>query len=283
MLHGWPVYGDTFAPLVDALSATYRCIVPDLPGAGRTPWSTAHDLSPVGQSRLMQSFLATLGVTDYSLLGSDSGGMIARYLAAQDEPRVKKLVLLNTEIPGHRAPYQRLYKLLARWLPGYCSIAAFQLKFPTYLRSKQGFGGTLYDHRHLLGAFNARFIAPLTRSGQRMDNARRSLIALLNWKQLDALRFVHPQITADTLFIWGRQDNTFPESLGIEMSRDFKKRVRFISIDGAKLYVHEDQPDQVIHYVKCFMAADGPTVFDSSVEPTMVASPCCSTWNAHQS
>jgi pimeloyl-ACP methyl ester carboxylesterase len=167
--------------------------------------------------------------------------------------------LFNTEIPGHRAPYQQLYKFLAKWLPGYCAIAGFQLTFPAYLCSRQGFGGTLFDHRHLLAGFNERFIAPLTQSPHRMDAARRSFIALLNWNQLDALHRTHQEINAETLFIWGRQDNTFPERLGMEMSRSFRKLANFISIDQAKLYVHEDQPERVIESLASFMAVDVAT------------------------
>ncbi|OGB25504.1 MAG: hypothetical protein A3I66_16110 [Burkholderiales bacterium RIFCSPLOWO2_02_FULL_57_36] len=253
MLHGWPLNGDTFASVVDAIATQCRCIVPDLPGAGMTRWSTHHDLSPVGQARLIQALLAALNITDYSLLGNDSGGMVARYLAGGRESPVNKLVLLNTEIPRHRAPYQRLYKCLARWLPGYSAIARIQLKFDAYLRSRQGFGGTLYNHQHLLGSFNRRFILPLTRSRQRMNEATLSFVAMLNWPQLDELRYVHERIQAPTLFIWGRQDDTFPEARAVEMSRSFKKLAGFISIDKAKLYVHEDQPEQVAQHLSAFL------------------------------
>ncbi|MES2821236.1 MAG: alpha/beta hydrolase [Pseudomonadota bacterium] len=253
MLHGWPLNGDTFATLVDALASRYRCIVPDLPGAGVSRWSTRHDLSPVGQAHLLQGLLATLGIGAYSVLGNDSGGIAARYLAHWDATQVDKLILLNTEIPGHRAPNQRLYKLLARWLPGYNAIARFQLKSAAYLCSKLSFGGTLYDHQHLLGSFNQRFIAPLTRSALAMDEARRSFIAVLDWPQLDALSQIHCAIKAHTLLIWGRQDDTFPEAYALEMSRGFGNLSGFISVDKARLYVHEDQPEQVIRHLRVFL------------------------------
>jgi pimeloyl-ACP methyl ester carboxylesterase len=235
------------------LAAQHRCIVPDLPGAGLTRWSTSHDLSPVGQARLVQTLLQTLDIGRYSVLGSDSGGIIARYLTSWDTTEVDKLILLNTEIPMHRAPYQRLYKELARWLPGYGAIARIQLKCDVYLRSRQGFGGTLYNHQHLLGSFKRRFITPLTQSAQRMDDARLAFVAVLDWKQLDALNDLHKKINAHTLIIWGKQDDTFPEPYGIKMSQNFVNLAKFISIDQAKLFVHEDQPEQVIQHLKAFL------------------------------
>ena len=253
LLHGWPLHGDTFALLADVLSKRFRCIIPDLPGAGMTRWSARHDLSPVGQALLMQALLGKLNITEYSLLGSDSGGIIARYLAIFGKSDVQKLVLFNTEIPHHRAPYQRLYKFLASWLPGYNAMARMQLGFDAYLSSKQGFGGTLYNRQHLLGSFNHRFIMPLVQSRRRMEEATCCFVAVLNWRQLDQLHELHQEIHAPTLFIWGRQDNTFPESRAVEMSKSFKNVVDFASIDKAKLYVHEDQPKEVGRRLAAFL------------------------------
>ena len=54
LLHGWPLHGETYAALAATLAPHYRCIVPDLPGAGQTRWSGQHDLSPAGQAQLLE-------------------------------------------------------------------------------------------------------------------------------------------------------------------------------------------------------------------------------------
>ncbi|HYR90093.1 MAG TPA: alpha/beta hydrolase [Terriglobia bacterium] len=59
----------------------------------------------------MQGALSALGVSS-SLIGNDSGGWIARELALLEPGQVTRLVLTNTEIPGHRPPWIWLY----RWL-----------------------------------------------------------------------------------------------------------------------------------------------------------------------
>jgi haloalkane dehalogenase len=247
LLHGWPTDGRTFAPLVEALADRYHFVIPDLPGAGATPWSRKHDLSPAGQARIIEQFVEQLGIDHgLTIVGSDSGGMVARWFTSTAGSLVSGLVLLNTEIPGHRAPFQRRSRLLARWLTGYTTIAMKQLRRPRFLASRAGFGGTLYDHDLLLGSFRERFLEPLAASHARMDDARRSFISVLDWKQLDRLGAVHTRIMAPTWFIWGRDDLTFPIAHGKRMYHQFPNARGFITIERARLYVHEDRPDEVI-------------------------------------
>ena len=261
LLHGWPTDGRTFAPIVEALADHYRFVIPDLPGAGATPWSRNHDLSPAGHARVIEQFVAQLGIVDrLTVLGSDSGGMVARWFTSTTGPLVNGLVLLNTEIPGHRAPFQRRSRILARWLPGYTSVAMRQLRQPAFLASPAGFGGTLSDHDLLLGSFRERFLEPLTASHAKMDAARRSFISLLNWKQLDQLAAVHARIMTPTWFIWGSDDLTFPLAPAKHMYQQFPNTREFITVENARLYVHEDRPDEVTQILRQVLAE----IYDAS-------------------
>jgi pimeloyl-ACP methyl ester carboxylesterase len=255
LLHGWPMDGSTFARVVDALADDYRFVVPDLPGAGETAWDRGQDLTPAGLARIMAAFLDRLGIDrTLTVIGNDSGGMVARWLADSAGPLVTRLVLLNTEIPGHRAPFQRRSRLLARWLPGYTSIARRQLRDPRFLISPAGFGGTLHDHELLLGTFRERYLDPLAASTERMDDARRSFISLLDWRQLDGLAAVHRRIAAPTWFLWGRDDPTFPIAPAKRMFDQFPNTRDFLTVERARLYVQEDRPDEVIRHLQVILA-----------------------------
>lgn len=254
LLHGWPTDGRTYAPIVEALADHYRFVIPDLPGGGDTPWSRNHDLSPAGQARIIEQFVAQLGIERLTVLGSDSGGMVARWFTSTAEPLVSGLVLLNTEVPGHRAPFQRRSRLMARWLPGYTSLAMRQLRQPTFLASPAGFGGTLFDQDLLMGSFRERFLEPLTASHARMDAARRSFVSLLDWGQVDQLAAIHTRITTPTWFIWGSDDLTFPLAQAKHMFQQFPNARGFITIENARLYVHEDRPDEVIRSLREVLA-----------------------------
>src|SRR4051812_35949295 len=113
LLHGWPLSGVTYRHLIEALRPQYRCYVPDLPGAGATPWSSSMTETMHGYTELMRAFADQLQPDRLAIIGHDSGGGVARLLAAQLGPRVTALVLQNPEVPGHMPPMVRMLKLAA--------------------------------------------------------------------------------------------------------------------------------------------------------------------------
>lgn len=246
LLHGWPLDGGSFDAVVEDLSHRCRCIVPDLPGAGGSPAGRTVP-SPRAQARLVAGMLESLGTGPVVAVGNDSGGMTARWLAADRPDLVRALVLLNTELPGRRAPHQRSQRLLARWLPGYGGIARRLMRGPAFLASPRGFGGTLADHDLLQGTFRQRWIDPLTTDRERMDAARRTFVGVLDWRELDLLAEAHRAIVAPVWLVWGEDDPTFPLEHAREMSVGFPDLRGIAVVPRARLYVHLDQPQAVLH------------------------------------
>src|SRR5262249_52485653 len=117
LVHGFPLSGFTWRKVLPELSKHYTCFAPDLPGMGDSEWTDRTDFSFPGQGRTLKRLVDGLGLDRYSVLAQDTGGTFARYLALEDGARVEKLVLVNTEMPGHRPPWIPLYQLLMR-LPG---------------------------------------------------------------------------------------------------------------------------------------------------------------------
>lgn len=262
MLHGWPLDGASFDALAAGLADRARCIMPDLPGAGESPADPVVP-SPRGQARLIAQLLVSIGSPPAVVVGSDSGGMTGRWLAADRPDLVRGLVLLNTELPHRRAPHQRSQRVLARWLPGYTSVAQRLMRSPDFLVSPRGLGGTLHDHALLLGEFRRRWIDPLTSDRRRMDAARRAFVAVLDWRELDALAAAHREITAPTWLLWGEADRTFPLEHARQMSAGFPDLRGVTAVPNARLYVHLDQPEAVRRGVVAVLdelAADGTSV-----------------------
>ncbi len=88
-----------WAAQVNALSDSYRCIVPELWGHG--------DSDPVGECESyhldaltddMASFVNALGVDKFSMIGLSVGGMWGARLAHRLGERVEKLVLMDTDL-----------------------------------------------------------------------------------------------------------------------------------------------------------------------------------------
>src|ERR1700730_10217493 len=71
-IHGLLVDGQVWDPVVSRLSASARCIVPDLPlGSHRVAMDPGADLSPPGLARLIAELIERLELSDVTLVGND--------------------------------------------------------------------------------------------------------------------------------------------------------------------------------------------------------------------
>ena len=252
LLHGWPLWGFTFRNLLPALREHFTCYVIDLPGGGDTEWTADTDFTWPGQAASVKSLLEKLALDDYFLLGQDSGGMIARHLCLLDRRRVRKLVLTNTEVPGHRPPYLPAFRVLAK-LPGAGLTLRLAFSSSLFLRSRWGFGGCL-DQARIGGEFRDNIVRPLVASKRRAAGHLRFLRGW-SWDVLDRWADFHRQIERPVLLLWGEDDKTFPVALARKLAEQFDPPAELRTVPRAKLFVHEDRPHEVAAEVIRFLKA----------------------------
>jgi pimeloyl-ACP methyl ester carboxylesterase len=250
-VHGFPLSGFTWRNLLPELSRHYTCWVPDLPGMGDSAWSDETDFSFPGQGRTLKALADRLGLERYHVIAQDTGGTFARYLALEDRARVEKLILINTEMPGHRPPWIPLYQFLML-LPGTLAAFSLLLRSRVFLRSGMGFGGCFVDLDLIDGEFHDHVVAPLLQSPKRMEGMSRYLRGA-QWEPVDALALDHARLTMPVALLWGADDPTFPLPLARAMVRQFPD-ARLVEIPGAKLLVHEEKPDDVTRAALAFLA-----------------------------
>jgi pimeloyl-ACP methyl ester carboxylesterase len=249
-VHGFPLSGFTWRKLLPELSKRYTCYVLDLPGMGQSEWTEATDFSFPGQGRTLKALARKLGLERYSVIAQDTGGTFARYLALEDAPHVEKLILINTEMPGHRPPWIPLYLFLLR-VPGTLTAFTVLLRSSAYLRSPMGFGGCFNDMSLIEGEFNEQFVQPLIRSAHSREGMQRYLIGA-TWGPVDALERDHARIKIPVELLWGRDDPTFPLALARKMVPQFPD-ARLVEVPGARLLVHEEKPAEVTRAVVEFL------------------------------
>lgn len=242
LVHGFPLHGFTWRHLLPQLSRHYTCYVPDLAGLGETEWRERTDFGFHGQARRLHEVADALGLQSYGLLAQDTGATIARCLALRD-PRVNKLVMFNTEIPGHRPPWIQEYQLLMR-LPG--SKLAFRalLESRRFLRSPMAFGGCFDNLGLIHGDFHEQFVQPLLNLHSLQGIARYLIEA--DWDVVDRFAREHARLQFPVLLIWGREDPTFPVGRARVMEEQFPDCRGLVEIPNAKLLVHEEQPEAVL-------------------------------------
>jgi len=250
-VHGFPLSGQTWSGVIHELRDRFTCYAPDLIGLGESRSETDEDYSSPGQARVLRRALEVLGVGSYALVGNDTGGWVARELALIDRHRISHLVLTNTEIPGHRPPWIPTYQALAH-VPGFGTVLRQFMKIPGFLASPLAFGGCFQDASVIEGDFRERYVEPLLERGQALDGVLRFL-RCMKFTRLDELRTLHAELTMPTLFIWGADDPTFPESLARSMAAQFPNVAGFKTITEAKLFFHEEQPRAVAELITGFL------------------------------
>lgn len=252
MLHGFPLHSGTYRHLIPPLAERRTCIVFDLLGAGESRWQPRDDFSFTAQALSVRRALDALGVGTYELVAHDTGATVARLLALLEGERIRRLVLINTEVPGHRPPWIPLYQKLLS-VPGSSPFFQWLLRSRAFLRSSAGFGGSFVDKDLIDGEFHAQFLEPLTRCRRRVLGYARYLSGL-NWPQVDELADKHHAIRSPVLLVWGEDDPTFPVFHGRRLAAQLPTCAGFRTIPKTKLFPHEEDPGAVLHHLGEFLS-----------------------------
>jgi haloalkane dehalogenase len=238
LIHGWPLHSATFRKIVPALAPKLTLHLFDLPGAGQSQASGSIDLAT--HSVTARRAIDRLGLGRYALLAHDSGGAVARLVAA-DDARVCGLVLAGTEIPGHHPWLVRFYAALTK-VPIMTRLVLSSMRLGFVRRSFLGFGGCFADAAYVDGEFGDWFVRPLLAS-RGVAAGQMALLYTLDFGLLDALDKAHGRISAPVRCIWGTDDPFFPIAKARRMLGQFAGPAELVEIPGAKLFAHEDHPE----------------------------------------
>ena len=250
-VHGWPIHSATFREIAPRLAQHFTCHLIDLPGAGRTEWTDGTPVSLLHNARTLRIAIEQLGLARYGLIAHDSGGVIARLVAAKHADRVVGLVLEGTEIPDHHPWLVGLYLKLQR-IPGWRSVMRLMLGSRILRHSAIGFGSVFSDKSLIDGDFYDYFIAPLIDS-ERAAEGQSLLANDFDWSVIDDLREVHAEISAPVQLIWGPDDPFFPAKKARAMAEQFAGGAEFHELSTGRLFAHEELPHEFTHLAEPFL------------------------------
>ncbi len=250
LVHGYTLSGLTYRHITPALAAHFTCYVPDLPGSGETRWTERTNFRFGGQAETLRAFIDALGIAAYSILAHDTGGTISRQLTLIDQARVTSMVLIGTEIPGHRPAWIPAFQKVAD--PKKTGLFKFLMRKRWFRRSNAAYGGAFKDLSLIDGEFFDLFIAPLLASDRRISGITRYLLGI-DWELVDALKVGHASITVPVLLIWGEEDTVFPVEEARPMAKQFANCNGFITVPGARLFIQEEKPSELIEIALPFL------------------------------
>lgn len=98
LLHGWPETWYSWRRAMPELARHHRVIAIDLPGFGGSAAAPLADKQSI--AAIVERFARKVGLGPAVVVGHDMGGTVAYALAAIHPQSVRKLVLMETAIPG---------------------------------------------------------------------------------------------------------------------------------------------------------------------------------------
>jgi pimeloyl-ACP methyl ester carboxylesterase len=232
LLHGLFASGEMFAPLVGHLAGSYRLILPDLAGHGRS-----RDVrGPYRAADLAQDVVDILdanSVDQAAVMGYSQGGPVAIQLAHDRPDRVDSLILCCTYAHNTETVREQLEAVVFGNL-----IAVLGPTRTLNTLMKPGVGGglplTADQHRFFLDVVS--------------HNSRRSALSGLQLMRTFDGRTMLGDITAPTLIICGSEDKAVPLHHA-HMLRDGIPHTKLISVDGAGhplLWTHTERLEALL-------------------------------------
>jgi len=233
LVHGFLSSHRSFDDVIDALSARFHVIAPDLPGFGESekPSPTRYTYGIEAFAESMADLIAAFGVGRASVIGHAMGGAVALTLAAEHPELVTRLVVED----------------------------ALCYPFPLRPRARLPLlpilGGVIFKQLYGRGTFRSYFREEVFRPGvplplERVDQhydffnapaARESAYAVLR-SLLDTRPIVAriTRIATPTLVVWGRDDRIFPAYAAQRLARELPSSK--LAIMDAAHAPHEERP-----------------------------------------
>jgi pimeloyl-ACP methyl ester carboxylesterase len=248
-VHGLLVNSELWTGVADHLAASgVRSYALDLPlGSHSIALRPDADLSPRGVARLISSFLVTLGLTDVTLVGNDTGTALCQFVIDTDASRVGRLVLTNGDAFDQFPPpsLASVFRLARRPVGIYALMSIMR---PTWIRQRvqsQNVSSPIDP------ALTRRWIIPaLAERGVRRDTAK--FVRDVESAELLEVSNRLGQFTKPVLLVWGGADRFFPISLAHRLHNAFPN-VRLVEIPDGRLFFPLDEPQRLadeIQYLK---------------------------------
>lgn len=239
--HGWPVSGATFRRLLPHLVDHLTCHLIDYVSAGSSRFTVDTAVSIQGHIDALRATVDHLDVDAISVVGHDSGGLIARHALVGDA-RLRSMALIDTE-PASGVSWRFRALLANRHVPGFDRALGWIAARPRLRRNKYILGDAFADRSHLDGEFDEFFLQPLHADRARQTTAIR-LLKSFHYRYIDELGDLHAKINVPVRLVWGTEDPFFPIELARQDVSTFSN-ASLTEINGAGLFSHEENPSEV--------------------------------------
>ncbi|HKG94201.1 MAG TPA: alpha/beta fold hydrolase [Gemmatimonadaceae bacterium] len=249
-VHGTPTWSFEWRHVVRALSATHRCVAPDLLGFGLSDRPRDFPYTPEAHARVIAELVERLELRDVTLVVHDYGGPIALPLALDDRSRVRRLVVINSWMWSFDDDPDMARK--ARLAGGRLGRFLYRrLNFSLRVLLPHAYG----DRGKLTPAIHAQYLAPFpdawSRGAVLWPLARALLGSSAHYRRLWERRERLRRLPA--LIVWGTRDSAFEPRL-LARWREALPEARVVELPVGH-WPHEEAPAEVAAALAEFLSA----------------------------
>lgn len=247
-LHGTPSHSFIWRAVVPEVErAGYRVVMFDLLGYGRSERTLSRDTSVRGQLDVLHGLLRHLGIDDFSLVGHDIGGAIAKLAAVAEPHRVRRLMLVDT-VSYDSWPSETWQAIVRDHLDDYAAMPAgdFEAMLTRQLRM------TVANPDHMSGEVLEAYLAPHRSTLGRasfFEHQVRHYDSGYTQQVVPALA----SLTMPVRLLWGAEDTWQPVSYAERLAADIPD-AELVVVDDAGHFLMEDDPARVRDEVLDFLA-----------------------------
>lgn len=262
-LHGEPTWGYLFRHLIKALRDTYRIVVPDHMGFGKS--DTPQDRTYWLQDHIdnLERFVLALDLQGITLVMHDFGGPVGMGFAARHPQRIRRIISANGPTPfGQADLIERLTAnaqvspwfqwILRAEAEGRLDSVLGELGFNILSTLKlNGFENHVVITDTWLQAYGARFQGPSDCLGA-MGWAKGFALGMHRFEEPDgdARRAIQSK---PALAMWGMADRTLHAEHFLPLFSELFPQAHVHKLEGVGHYCLEDAPETIAAHVAAFL------------------------------
>ncbi|HEX9133495.1 MAG TPA: alpha/beta fold hydrolase [Ktedonobacteraceae bacterium] len=111
LLHPGVGWSFMYSDIIQELRSRFRCVALDLPGFGLSPAEPGYQHTLIGDSRLLERFISTLGLSEVTLFSHDVTGSIALGVVAR-RPEWFRAVIVLPSFAWPLESYRKVYAMI---------------------------------------------------------------------------------------------------------------------------------------------------------------------------
>ncbi|MGW4533963.1 alpha/beta fold hydrolase [Nocardia sp. NPDC004340] len=249
-VHGLLANGDLWRHVVPDLAALgYRCITPDWPLGSHTVPVPGLELTPATVATLIDEFLASLDLTDVTIVANDTGGALVQLLMVAHPERIGRVILTTCDAFTHflPPPFHLLPQLFA--VPAAPWMVSRFLSARLLHRTPLAFGWIA--KRPLPPHIVESYVSHIRDDAEIRWDYRRFTRSISNTYTLDAAERLS-EFTKPTLLVWGAQDKLFPLELAEKLHRRLPAST-LRTLDDCYVFIAEDRPEALTAAILQFL------------------------------